>query len=415
MLNRFKLMPRKRSATAPSYKVALNDSIGVIGDSMTYGNKTGQMYLYWLMLASSGRCRLKPTTGEGTAAAVGSDLAVSGESTTQIAARAANIAASGLDVAFCMGFENDGTGVSAATMQANWETVFTALGSAKRIYMIGTGETKTVFASATLQARNAAFNAWAATASATYPNVRFIPSATAWAGIVLHNGAGGAGADSYDGIHPNLQGAKKFASNLWDYIKDEFQDGTAFTASPYTTNLYEADLSGTSGTKSNATGDVATGLALTNTTGATVVASKGTLNGETSQALTISGTATANSNVRLREAHTMAITTADWFDGFGYIKVSAADGVSAPVGLKGIGFESAGGRSPFLSQYHNNATNGEWTTPFEGVFRVRPEYMTGAGSSINLDLSTQLAIGAVDVRIEVSKLRVYDGHTEGYD
>ena len=111
----------------------------------------------------------------------------------------------------------------------------------------------------------------------------------------------------------------------------------------------------------------------------------------------------------------MAVTPADWFDGFGYIKVSAADGVSAPVGLKGIGFESAGGRSPFLSQYHNNATNGDWTTPFEGVFRVRPEYMTGAGSAISIDLSTQLAIGAVDVRVEVSKLRVYDGHTEGYD
>lgn len=403
--------------TKPARKaapIALGDSWGVVGDSMTYGALRPKMYAYWLALEMAGRCRWLPTQNIGTSTCQGSSMGVSGDSTADIAARASYIQAAGLDVVFCFSFENDNSSVTAAEMIANWETVLSALSASKRVYMIGSGETRTVYASSTIQARNAVVNAWMATANQTYTNVSYIPDTIAWQNIALHNGAGGAGEDSTDGVHMNLQGAKKFAANLWSYVRSDFATGNAYDADPYATNLFPTDFSGTTGSISNATGAVATGMALTNTTGATLVASKGTLHGKNSQILTLSGTATANARIQLREYCANTFVIGDSLDGFGRIKVSASDGVSAPVGLRSIGFDGGGGRHIFLSQYHDNVSEGEWSSSFEGIFRIQPAFFTAGGSSFTTDLNIQPVIGVpLDIRVELADVKMYNMTQEG--
>ena len=403
--NLFLLFGQHRAHTAPV--VMLNDTWGVVGDSITYGNMRPKMYAYWLGIAMSGVGQFTPTTGAGTNGAIGSNLGVSGQDTTDIAARVANITASGLDVYFLMSWENDDSGVLASTMIANWETILNGLTSAKRVYLIGSGETRSVASNSTVRARNAVVNAWMATANSTYPNARYIPDTAAWNNIALHDGAGGAGADSYDGTHPNLQGAKKLGENIWNYIRSEWESGTVYNIG-YSNNYFPTDFSGTTGSKSNATGDVATGMDLTNTTGATVVASKGTLYGSTSQVLTISGTATANNVIRLREYGSGAFQIGDTITMCGKIKVTASDGVSAPVGLRAIEANAWYGKGLFLSRSHVPADDGEWV-PFSGTFRVQPDKTTTAGTSFTTDLDVYPQTStALDIRVEYADVRIYN-------
>lgn len=406
-------------AAPPAAVISLGDSWGVIGDSQSYGDRRPKMYAHWLSLKMSGRLRWLVTTNVGTSTCQGSNMGVSGQSTTQIAARASLIQAAALKMAIFFSFENDGAGVTAATMIDNYRTVIAAFvaGGGKRIYVVAPGVTKTVYASATLQARNAALEDWIVnTMQGEFPIARGIAASVAWAGIVMHNGAGGAGPDSFDGIHKNPQGAEKFAANLWMVIGPECPAGDAYSANPYaggagSGNLFPADFSGTAGTGSNLVAgyQVASGLAITNTTGATVAASKGTLGGKPSQVIEIYGTATANARVQLREVCTNAFAINDAIDGWGRVKVSNRAGNGPPVGLRALGFEMAGGRHTFMSQFHNNTTEGDWTSAFEGIWRVQPDLQAAGGTSFNTDFNIQTIIGpTLDIRVEIADVEVYN-------
>lgn len=390
------------------------DSWGIVGDSMSLGSRRPKMYAFWLALEMSGRCRWLPTTNIETPLCQGSNMAINGNDTSDIAARAGTIGGAGLDVCFCMSFENDGAAVTAETIIANWQTTLGALSGAKRVYLIGSGVTRSVYSSSSVTERNNEVNAWMASAQETFPNVRYIPSSEAWTGITIHDGLGGAGEDSIDGTHLNLQGAKKLAANLWRFIKDEFEDGNAYLASPYMNNVFPCDFTGMGGSLSSATGEVADGLTLTNTTGAMLVASKGTLDGKPSQILTLSGTASSTDRIRLREACANNFAVGDSIDGWGRIKVSAADGSSPPVGMKSFGFEGGGGRHTFMSQYHNNITEGEWSTPFDGIFRVQPDIFPSGSSFFYTDLNIQPVTGAsLDIRIEIADVQLFNMTQEG--
>lgn len=403
----------------PAAVINLGDSWGVIGDSMSYGDRRPKMYAYWLGLAMNGRLRWLATTNVGTATCQGSNMGVSGQSTTQIAARASYIQAAGLKMAVFFSFENDGAAVAWTTMRDNYRTIIAAFvaGGGKRIYVLSPGVTKTVFASSTIQTRNAQLAAWIETTMhVEFPEAVAISAAVAWNNITLHNGAGGAGPDSFDGIHPNLPGAKKLGANIWAAIAADIQEGDAYAANPYAGgagpgNLFAADFSGTGGTGSNLVAgyQVGSGLALTNTTGATVAASKGTLGSEPSQIIEIYGTATANARVQLREVCANVFAANDAFDGWGRIKVSNRAGNGPPVGLRALGIELAGGKHTFLSQYHVNTSEGDFTEAFEGIWRAQPDVMTTGASTFNTDVNIQPVTGtALDIRVEIGDVEVYN-------
>jgi hypothetical protein len=118
--------------------------------------------------------------------------------------------------------------------------------------------------------------------------------------------------------------------------------------------------------------------------------------------------------VQLREVCSNVFVANDAFDGWCRIKVTAADGVSAPIGLRAIGLELGGGRHTFLSQYHNETTEGGWLDAFSGVARAQPDLMASGASTLNTDLAVQLSIGpTIDVRIEIADVKVFNMTQEG--
>lgn len=398
-------------------KTALGTPYTVIGDSMTYGDWRCKAYVYWLNLALSGRLLLPKTTDRGTASVAGGNCGVSGQTTAQIAARASTFNTHNGVYIILMG-ENDNDSVSAGDQQANFVSIFSELSAAEKIYVLPFAETKTVDQNATIATRNATNLAWLqSVAGVTYANVEVLPSSV-WDGISLHDGAGGAGPDSYDGIHLTNEGAKKIGYNIYNSISGDLAVGDAYDHVSAYMNLFPDDFSGTSGSTGTGTsGDVADNFALTGSGLGTlsVVASKGTLNGNDSQIIAVSGTSgTGTIEIKLRRSsisHSYAID--DGFLCVGDLKITATDGSSVPQGLLALGISPTGGRHIFCSQY--SPTN-EGGLPFviEGTFMGVAETNAGSGASLTTDIVFRIENSAtVDIRFEVANLHIFNMTDEG--
>lgn len=177
--------------------LANGDRFGVIGDSQTYCNGgTPQSWWMWDFSHLGGRVYFPATSGVGTTAAIGGNMGVSGESTTQIQARKANFNTADLDIYTIMSGENDPAGFTAAdTITAYLDILGQPnLLAAKRIYVMPQPYSRSVASNPTLQTRRAAMEAWGlknpADGDATpsnclrkgIPNALWIPSATLYAG-----------------------------------------------------------------------------------------------------------------------------------------------------------------------------------------------------------------------------------------
>jgi lysophospholipase L1-like esterase len=378
----------------------INDSVIFVGDSMTYaGNGAPHAYWQWLQQAQNGALYVPIDGNQG----------ISGETTAEIAARVQSYPSTPSTVIILMG-ENDANGVSLASMQANFESIFTKFSTSKIVYVMPQAFTQSISGSPFKQGRRDDLNLWLSTISNTYPNVNYISNA--WDGITIYDG--GVGADSYDGVHMNPSGAAKLGGNVATHISSDLASGTAYDAPLYDGNnlITTTSLSGVGGSKSNSSGDVADGWALTNGSGATVVASKGTQDGS-SQIIEITGTASSGSAIRLRDSiGALNIPIGDVVEGFANIKITATDGSSAPVGIEGFGYELAYNKVTWLSQYYSGAQGSfDLSGATSGVIRAYPKEIDANISTLTVDFALQPTVGAVDIRIEVSKPTAYFGLT----
>jgi lysophospholipase L1-like esterase len=378
----------------------INDSVIFVGDSMTYaGNGAPHAYWQWLQQAQNGALYVPIDGNQG----------ISGETTAEIAARVQSYPSTPSAVIILMG-ENDANGVSLASMQANFESIFTKFSTSKIVYVMPQAFTQSISGSPFKQGRRDDLNLWLSTISNTYPNVNYISNA--WDGITIYDG--GVGADSYDGVHMNPSGAAKLGGNVATHISSDLASGTAYDAPLYDGNnlITTTSLSGVGGSKSNSSGDVADGWALTNGSGATVVASKGTQDGS-SQIIEITGTASSGSAIRLRDSiGALNIPIGDVVEGFANIKITATDGSSAPVGIEGFGYELAYNKVTWLSQYYSGAQGSfDLSGATSGVIRAYPKEIDANISTLTVDFALQPTVGAVDIRIEVSKPTAYFGLT----
>ncbi len=210
-----------------------------------------------------------------------------------------------------------------------------------------------------------------------------------------------------DGTHYNQFGAllmeSVLANKLAPYTKslNNVFSNTGVN-SYYGANLdTETSLSGTTGTCTSCTGSVADGKNVTNATGATVVASKGTLNGQTSQVILVSGTSTGG-NLTFTEKASSSITLIGGvpgaaFEHFIYAKITAADGVSAPTNLQSM-WEVNGSLGNHFSTTSNSTD--PLAQPVTGVFKCWPMPLRTTSASITPTVVFTIPAGAVDLRIE---------------
>lgn len=396
--------------------IALGTPWTAVGDSMTYGDYRLKSYTHWLNLALDGRLFFPTTYNRGNSSVYGGNAGVGGDTTSDIAARASTFNSHN-GIYILLTGQNDNNSVTAGEQQTDLAAIFSELSSAEKIYVIPFAETSTVDGDSVIAARNVTNMAWLrGTASGTYSNLAVL-SDDVWDGIELHDGMGGAGADSIDGVHPSNGGAFKLANNIFSEISGDLADGDAYDWMAGFTNVYPADLSGTSGTvDSDCSGNVATGLQLvaSNMTGLTCVAAKGTLAGSTSQIITVTGTAGASvPEIYFREAITHAYNTDAGILMVGNIKVTASDGSSAPVGVQAIGLEAAYGKHIFGSRY-SPANEGGVPFVVEGVFMNSPETHGSTLSGWSSDLAARLSPStSIDVRIEFSDVMQFDVNDEG--
>lgn len=374
----------------------LNSEIVFVGDSMTYGNN-GQpnAYFQWLQIETNGFYYLPPDANQG----------VSGQTSSEIATRIQSFPRSPDTVMLLMG-ENDGDSVTLEGMKSNFESVFTKFSGSEAIYVLPQAYTTSVDASPSKTSRRSSLNSWLSSVSEEFSNVIYLGDA--WDGIDL------LGSDSHDGVHPNVSGARKLASNIAGATVSHRQAGTAYDIPEYQgANLIPStsggDLSGVGGSISNGTGDVANNWQVSNNSGATLVASKGVQNGQNSQILVYSGTASSGSNTRAR----LSVTTPPYVPGklvqlFSTLQLSGADGVSGASGIEGFGIEVYYGNVTWLSQYYTGSQGSfDQVGFFNGTTRIFPELTFSSGSTITIDFVFQLVPGPVDVRLEFSNVQLF--------
>lgn len=396
--------------------IALGTPWTAVGDSLTYGDNRLKSYTHWLNLALDGRLYYPTSYNLGNSGAYGGNAGVGGDTTDDIASRASTFNSHD-GIYILLTGQNDNNGVTAGEQQTDFETIFTELASAEKIYVIPFAETSTVDADSTIAARNVTNLAWLrGTASSTYSNLEVLPDSV-WDGIELHDGMGGAGADSIDGVHPNNEGAFKLANNIFDEISADLEDGDAFDWTSGFTNIYPADFSGTGGSGDmDCTGDVATGISLsaTDMTGLTCTVATGTLNSADSQIITITGTSGASvPQVYFQESITHDYSTDGGIMMIGNIKITASDGSSDPVGLQAFGLEAAYGKHIFGSRY-SPANEGGVPFALEGIFMVLPQEHGSTLSGWTSALAARLSPStSVDVRLELSNIRQFDVTDEG--
>lgn len=388
-----------------------------VGDSQTYANNRLTSYTHWFNLAMNGRLLFPQTINMATNNVYGGQCGVTGQTSTQIAARAGTFNTHNGIYILLMG-ENDTAAVSEATQKANFETIFQELSAAKYIFVVPFTPSKQVFASSTIQARNANILSWLrGTAKTTYRNVVTLPDAV-WHDIYMHDGAGGAGPDSTDGIHPNNIGAYKLGNNIAAVVNAYVEAGDANDWTADFTELYGVDFSGTGGTAgAGSTGDVADGLTLTasNTTGLTVTASKGTLNGNDSQIVTITGTSSSSTSIYVYLGKTIIenISAGTGILSTGDIKVTGSNGGALPQGLQGVAFDATYNIHTWGAVL-NAVSEGELPFNFSGKYINTPVAEVSAAGAIGTRLVLRISPSStVDIRMEVADVKVFDMLDEG--
>lgn len=390
--------------------VSLGTPVTFFGGSFTYGDTRDKCFAYWVGLALNGRLLHPQIFDKNQSTASGVMAAKTVDDSSDVAARIGTINTHNGVYIYLPG-EHDLNTMDAATQQGYFDDIFTELSGAEKIYVIPFADTKDAAADSAITTRNTTNLAWLrSNAGSTYANVTVL-SDDVWDGIELHDGMGGNGADSYDGNYPDTGGAYKLGVNIVSEITDDIAEGDAFDYVSNYTNIYPADFSGTGGTaRTGTSGDVADGLDLyaSNTTGLTIVGSKGTLNGSDSQIFTVTGTSPAgNVDVYIRESITANIDTGYGVLMVGNIKVTASDGSSAPVGLQGIGMEGIYGKHTFGNK-SSPANEGVIDFVVEGIFMTFPEEETTDRTSFTGDLAGRMVPSTtVDVRIELSNIQMF--------
>lgn len=375
-----------------------NTELMFVGDSMTYASG-GQLWHYpwWLIAACDGIFDYPQTVSPGTASASGGNMGVSGDDTSDLVARKATIASAvgGNAVIIAVG-ENDGVGVTAQDMIDNVEEVIAALDAGATVFIMPIAYTSTVDGSGTLQSRKTTYDAyWAA-----HDRVIFLENA--WSGISLHDST-----HSVDGIHQTSLGAKLQAENIAPYIIAAFEaDKTAYDA-PYINNLIP-----------EAQRDYSAGWSITNSTGASVAQSNGTLGGETSKIFTISGTPTAADTFRYRNTITTSITNGDEVVGMTRISITNAAQDGPPVGLDGFWFTLFFGQASWGTLTFSTGRGLDDAIVDESfvnqIIRTNSENATATGSALTYDISARLdTSGPCDIRIEISQPAAFNKTVEG--
>lgn len=383
----------------------------IVGDSMTYGNgDTPNGFMQWLILESDGVFHYPETTSKGTASCLGGNMGVSGQTSTQYLARVANITAgAGSGALIIGGIENDfAAAIPVATSISNFDAIIAA-STATKIFVTPVAPTRAIILGGHA-AKKTTFDAYFAAHSD--PRVVFLDQT--WAGMELCTAGDLAGAHSYDKTHQNPFGAKAQAANMWAQMAPHYATGTAYTD----TNL-SGDLMGTSGQfagtggTAGGMGVVATSWTLTNTTGATVVASvsDNLIGDKRGQRLVLSGIATANSRIRLRRSVTHTFELGDKFIVVGRI---VGTGVS---NIRSIGVSAYFNNSKWLVDSYAG-TQGPFSdaAPFDGVFKSYAFAATAGGSSVTVDLDIQPEIGVCGGTFDIADFMLFNltdiGHTQ---
>ncbi|RVT39909.1 hypothetical protein [Sphingobium algorifonticola] len=402
---------------AGSPLMAVGDRLVFAGDSMTYGNgDTPNAYMPWLTLLAEGRFNYPATVNKGSTNVSlppeGGNMGVSGQNSNGYITRKANIAAACANGALILGgIENDfAGGLTAAQSIANFEEMIAACTTAKRIYITPGAPTKSVIGNAGNAAKKTTFDAYFA--AHPDPRVKFLTNC--WNGITLALDAINTGPHSYDAVHQNPLGAKLQAANIWSEIAADWAAGTAY-ADPA---LASGDLLGTAGLfagtggTANGYGQVATGWTLTNSTGAALAASvaDNLIGDKRGQRLVASGTASANSRIRMRHTITNAYVTGDRVLVIGRLRVRNAAGDGPPIGLRAIGISALGGATRFLTEaYAGGQGPFAPVSQIDGIFRNFVGLATATGGSWTLDVDFQTVTGtALDIALDIADFRTFN-------
>lgn len=404
--------------------IPLNTPLIFVGDSITNvssaANSNHRAYRHWFNVFCNGHFYCTPASNQGTGGAV---LTSQAGATTYIGLRDdywLSQVREGTAVLFAIG-TNDMSNASAtlaimqATLSAHIEDVHD-LGGIVLLSMVPKGTAN--------QSPNAnpeinltkwtAYNAWLES---------------------LHDPAGGiyvmtsaidhideSSTYTYDGLHYNGHGARLRgyydAQDIAQYL--DTSASLLYGATAPGSNL-EAnwDFSGTGGTAgTGTTGSVATGWSTycsSNgtsggaTIGVTATCTKTTINIPgvgvvPAQQIDVSGTTSALGIVTLVNPITgLSLKYGDYIESWAYVKVSATDGTSAPVGVSTV-YGGSGLTSAIFSKTVDLTNAGQLTGAFEGVLRGVPTVRLSNSASENFEVSFGLISGAVDLRIIVAQM-----------
>jgi hypothetical protein len=211
-----------------------------------------------------------------------------------------------------------------------------------------------------------------------------------------------------DLVHPTMRKAREIGRLIGDLVDPWIAAGTilfpdAVAAAAGGNIEPDGMFAGTGGAITGGTGSLAANWTFANNVaGVSCALSKGTLRGFESQAISFTGAASAENNFLLQSLTASGtITPHTFFDQFADVRVTANDGVSPPVGLKGLALGSAGaGR-------WNNPNPAAGYGPFDftadGVLRSFPAVLNSGSALTAIALEGRLLPGTVDVLIHIAR------------
>jgi lysophospholipase L1-like esterase len=269
-----------------------------------------------------------------------------------------------------------------------------------------------------------AFNAWLDTLHNPAGRVIVLGSRVAAVGITTTD-------LQPDLLHPNANGAFKIGQADANDVAPFLASGSILFGATAPGDNLEPDwrLEGTAGTLGLGitSGQVATGWsAFCNTLGTaggvsigvTAVASKITIDipgvgvGLPAQQIDVTGTASAAGVLTLINSVPTGLTFDEFAEGFGHVRVSATDGVSAPVGGTSQACLLGVSGQQWNKTVDPNA--GPLPAAYQGVWRTVPVANLQNNNTSNLEFSVALAAGPVDLRFIVAQTGVRLVETVAY-
>lgn len=226
----------------------------------------------------------------------------------------------------------------------------------------------------------------------------------------------------YDELHPNGTGARLIgyadAQDILPYL-DTSESLLYGDTAPGSNLEANWDLDGTGGVAgTGTTGDVATGwsaycssngqsggatIGVTATCSKTTVDIPGVGNGLPAQQIDVVGTTSALGILTLINQVVAAFEFGDYGEAWAYVKVTATDGSSAPVGVSTL-YAGFGNIGAMFSKTPELINAGMLTGAFEGVLRTVPQVRLSNSFSENFEVSFGLISGAMDLRIVVAQM-----------